>query len=136
MAGSKPAKERTLPMIKFGTDGWRGIISEEAVIEQKAYIGLAADGDGDRIGAIDVDGRFINPHQILALLANEPPYKLGRLEIASRNLTDGCNLYLPDGWLMFRATGTEPIMRIYAEASEPDRLRDILAEAVECANDA
>ncbi|WP_371362139.1 hypothetical protein SRRS_33670 [Sporomusa rhizae] len=37
---------------------------------------------------------------------------------------------------MFRASGTEPIVRIYAEASEPDRLRDILAEAVEYANDA
>ena len=30
--------------------------------------GFAADGDGDRIGAIDRDGTFINPHQILALL--------------------------------------------------------------------
>ena len=30
--------------------------------------GFCADGDGDRIGAIDRDGRFINPHQILALL--------------------------------------------------------------------
>ena len=31
--------------------------------------GLAADGDGDRIGAIDRDGSFINPHQIFALMA-------------------------------------------------------------------
>jgi len=30
--------------------------------------GFCADGDGDRIGAIDRDGTFINPHQILALL--------------------------------------------------------------------
>jgi phosphomannomutase len=30
--------------------------------------GLAADGDGDRIGAIDRDGSFVNPHQILSLL--------------------------------------------------------------------
>lgn len=30
--------------------------------------GFAADGDGDRIGAIDRDGSFINPHQIFALL--------------------------------------------------------------------
>lgn len=31
-------------------------------------IALATDGDGDRIGAMDADGRFINPHQIMALL--------------------------------------------------------------------
>jgi phosphomannomutase len=30
--------------------------------------GFAADGDGDRIGAIDRTGAFINPHQIFALL--------------------------------------------------------------------
>jgi len=27
--------------------------------------GLCADGDGDRIGAIDRDGSFVNPHQSL-----------------------------------------------------------------------
>ncbi len=30
--------------------------------------GLCADGDGDRIGAIDRDGTFITPHQIFSLL--------------------------------------------------------------------
>ena len=30
--------------------------------------GFCADGDGDRIGAIDRTGAFVNPHQILALL--------------------------------------------------------------------
>ena len=30
--------------------------------------GFCADGDGDRIGAIDRDGAFINPHQIFSLL--------------------------------------------------------------------
>jgi phosphomannomutase len=30
--------------------------------------GFCADGDGDRIGAIDRDGSFINPHQIFSLL--------------------------------------------------------------------
>jgi phosphomannomutase len=30
--------------------------------------GLAADGDGDRIGAVDRDGTFITPHQVFAIL--------------------------------------------------------------------
>lgn len=30
--------------------------------------GFCADGDGDRIGAMDPDGTFINPHQIFSLL--------------------------------------------------------------------
>jgi alpha-D-glucose phosphate-specific phosphoglucomutase len=40
----------------------------QAVREGKFDAGFAADGDGDRIGAIDRDGSFVNPHQIFALL--------------------------------------------------------------------
>jgi phosphomannomutase len=40
----------------------------QAVRDGKYDAGFCADGDGDRIGAIDRDGSFINPHQILALL--------------------------------------------------------------------
>jgi phosphomannomutase len=32
------------------------------------WIGLATDGDADRIGAVDPTGRFIDPHAIMALL--------------------------------------------------------------------
>jgi alpha-D-glucose phosphate-specific phosphoglucomutase len=39
-----------------------------AVLAGKYDVGLCADGDGDRIGAIDRDGTFVNPHQIFALL--------------------------------------------------------------------
>jgi phosphomannomutase len=41
----------------------------KAVLAGKFDAGFAADGDGDRIGAIDRDGSFVNPHQIFALLA-------------------------------------------------------------------
>jgi alpha-D-glucose phosphate-specific phosphoglucomutase len=40
----------------------------QAVLSGRYDAGLAADGDGDRIGAIDRDGTFVNPHQILALM--------------------------------------------------------------------
>jgi alpha-D-glucose phosphate-specific phosphoglucomutase len=40
----------------------------KAVLAGKYDAGLAADGDGDRIGAIDRDGVFVNPHQIFALM--------------------------------------------------------------------
>jgi alpha-D-glucose phosphate-specific phosphoglucomutase len=39
-----------------------------AVLAGKYDAGFCADGDGDRIGAIDRDGAFVNPHQIFALL--------------------------------------------------------------------
>ncbi|HXY26533.1 MAG TPA: phosphoglucomutase/phosphomannomutase family protein [Candidatus Acidoferrum sp.] len=40
----------------------------EAVLAGKYDAGFCADGDGDRIGAIDREGAFVNPHQIFALL--------------------------------------------------------------------
>jgi phosphomannomutase len=42
--------------------------ARQAVRAGKYDAALCADGDGDRIGAIDRDGAFINPHQIFALL--------------------------------------------------------------------
>jgi len=41
----------------------------QAVRAGKYDTGFAADGDGDRIGAIDRDGSFVTPHQIFALMA-------------------------------------------------------------------
>ena len=41
----------------------------KAVLAGKYDAGFAADGDGDRIGAIDRDGTFVTPHQIFALMA-------------------------------------------------------------------
>lgn len=38
------------------------------VKKQKAQIGLATDGDADRIGAIDEKGHFVNSHQIFSLI--------------------------------------------------------------------
>ncbi|HUI73339.1 MAG TPA: phosphoglucomutase/phosphomannomutase family protein [Candidatus Acidoferrum sp.] len=40
----------------------------ESVLAGRYDAGFAADGDGDRIGAIDRAGAFVNPHQIFALL--------------------------------------------------------------------
>jgi phosphomannomutase len=40
----------------------------QAVLAGKYDGGLCADGDGDRIGAMDRDGTFITPHQIFSIL--------------------------------------------------------------------
>jgi alpha-D-glucose phosphate-specific phosphoglucomutase len=40
----------------------------QLVIEQNADVGLATDGDADRIGIIDEKGNFLNQHQVFALL--------------------------------------------------------------------
>ena len=41
---------------------------QNAVVDYKADIGIATDGDADRIGVIDDTGRFLHPNDILVLL--------------------------------------------------------------------
>jgi len=42
-----------------------------AVVENGCEFGMGADGDGDRIGAVDEAGRFIYPDRLIALLAED-----------------------------------------------------------------
>ena len=42
-----------------------------AVVDHECEFGLGADGDGDRIGAVDEAGRFIYPDRLIALLADD-----------------------------------------------------------------
>jgi phosphomannomutase len=41
---------------------------QKAVVAEGADVGVAADADGDRVGAVDSKGNFITPHQIIAML--------------------------------------------------------------------
>jgi phosphomannomutase len=43
-----------------------GLVAE--VRRRSADLGLATDGDGDRLGVVGPDGRWITPHEVLALL--------------------------------------------------------------------
>ena len=50
-------------------------------------------------------------------------------EVARREDLDGIKLYLgEDGWVMLRASGTEPMLRVYSETTSPAATRRILEE--------
>lgn len=42
---------------------------QEAVLQHSAHIGIALDGDGDRVGIVDDAGRIVSPDHLLMLLA-------------------------------------------------------------------
>jgi len=57
-------------------------------------------------------------------------------EITRREDMDGVKIYLGDvGWLLVRASGTEAMLRLYAETSRPGTTRRILDEASKLAKD-
>jgi phosphomannomutase len=50
--------------------------------------------------------------------------------VARREDLDGIKLYLDDlGWVMLRASGTEPMLRVYSETRNPAATRKILDHA-------
>jgi phosphomannomutase/phosphoglucomutase len=58
---------------------------------------------------------------------------------ATVDTTDGYRLDYGDGWVLARPSGTEPVVRVYAEARDPDRasaLADRMVEPVEAARSA
>jgi len=70
---------------------------------------------------------------LMESLALTPPASIGTSKVLSVQCTDGCKLELEPGWLIFRASGTEPIIRIYAELSTNAELENVLAGAIEFA---
>ena len=57
------------------------------------------------------------------------PDALGGSRVVSRDETDGVRFMLEDGaWLLIRFSGTEPLLRIYAEAASEDVVKRLLDE--------
>jgi phosphomannomutase len=70
-------------------------------------------------------------HLIISALASfkETEFAGGRLEKITRK--DGTRLDFEDGsWLLLRPSGTEPVVRVYAEATTQDRARELVDKGV------
>jgi len=64
---------------------------------------------------------------LLDALRNSPPDKLDGVAMVHVNTADGVKyIAADDSWLMFRASGTEPIVRIYSEAATPQKVKRLL----------
>lgn len=64
-------------------------------------------------------------------LHEKPPSTIGGLRITGIDALDGLKLLFgEDGWVLFRASGTEPVLRVYSEAPNPDALDAIMNEAL------
>jgi phosphomannomutase len=60
-------------------------------------------------------------------LVNSAPDAIEGVGIERVATTDGIKYYLDDGsWLLIRPSGTEPVLRVYAEAPGEDRVAALL----------
>lgn len=82
-----------------------------------------------------IDTRFTGDSQARReriLEAN--PETIGGLKVTGLNTKDGFKFSLGDyGWLLIRFSGTEPIIRVYTETTEQDRVQAILDDGLRVA---
>jgi len=70
--------------------------------------------------------------QIVNLLKSSPPDSFAGFKIASIETLDGLKINFKDeSWILFRASGTEPLLRIYAEGRSKANLSALLTAAKE-----
>ncbi len=68
--------------------------------------------------------------RLVAELERQPLTEIAKIAVRDRNLADGYKFNLTDGsWLLIRFSGTEPVLRLYSEATTLDRVHEILAWA-------
>ncbi len=62
------------------------------------------------------------------------PVLIGGLKVVNLDTTDGFKFNLEDGgWMLIRFSGTEPIMRVYCETTNKERVKDILDDGLRVA---
>ena len=117
-----------------------GILSGLLVAECVAHYGLPLSDIVARMeaefGALHYDRRdVVRPMEVNARLIER--VRAGALDgafgvpFASREETDGVKLNFTDGgWILFRKSGTEPIIRIYCESPDAERVQEMLATAI------
>ena len=69
--------------------------------------------------------------------ASNGPVQIGNYKIVRKDTLDGVKFYLDaptngngaEAWVLLRASGTEPLLRIYSEAAAPELVKEILRDA-------
>lgn len=65
--------------------------------------------------------------EMVARLTSDVPDSLGGEKLVEVETLDGVKYLLADGsWLLIRPSGTEPVLRVYAEARSPESVRSLL----------
>jgi alpha-D-glucose phosphate-specific phosphoglucomutase len=71
--------------------------------------------------------RPVAKEQMVRMLVDKAPAAIAGVAVEDVQTTDGVKYYLDDGsWLLIRPSGTEPVLRVYAEAGENGRVKALL----------
>ncbi|UCC87907.1 MAG: phosphoglucomutase/phosphomannomutase family protein, partial [Anaerolineales bacterium] len=76
------------------------------------------------------DLRLRNPidkNEMVKRLSQSPPSKLAGVDLIEVTTMDGVKYRLADqSWLLIRPSGTEPVLRVYAEAPDEAMVQELI----------
>jgi len=108
------------------------LLAAERVSVNKLIAKLEKQFGPHRYGRIDTHFPLAKRAALMEFLQANAPDKLLRSPLAEVKAFDGVKFVAQDGsWLMLRGSGTEPILRIYAEARSDADVRKLLRLGVE-----
>lgn len=80
-------------------------------------------------GRRDIHMEVKRGQALVAALAISPPPEIAGYKVSAVETLDGTKLLFEDeSWLLFRQSGTEPVLRIYSEATSIEKMNALLAE--------
>jgi phosphomannomutase len=96
---------------------------------------LHAEHGEHHYGRVDLELRDGQQGRAIEYFANPKLDRWLDWPVVSREDLDGIKIYVGDvGWLMARASGTEPMLRLYSETTSPTTTRRLLEEATRIVN--
>lgn len=103
------------------------LLATERISVNKMLANLEKQFGPHRYGRIDMHFPLEKRGALMEFLQKDPPAKLLRSPLAGIKAFDGVKFIAQDtSWLMLRGSGTEPILRIYAEAKSDAGARKLL----------
>lgn len=103
----------------IGASGQKPEVSWRYLMEKYGYYGF-------RRLDLHIDNEKKN--LLMQKLRQEPPLVFGNRQVLQQSLVEGVKLYLDDGsWVLFRPSGTEPVLRIYVEARSEQALSELIS---------
>lgn len=109
-----------------------GLLLLELVAREKKSLAQILDEIMDDFGYYyydRIDLHMEKAQEFVRNLSLAPPSKLAGAKVIKVETLDGLKLNFEDeSWILFRASGTEPLLRIYVEGRTPEEVRILLGE--------
>lgn len=134
------AEESACMAIKDHLPEKDGIFAGLLVVEMMAALGKTLtemitdlfDKYGKRVGLQKNIPLTSERENILGELKREPPAKLGERKILDFRFVDGIKMnFSSDDWLLLRTSGTEPLIRCYAESGSEQEVEKLMQDGLD-----